>query len=374
MTSRHENNGEQFDSDLGIPYEFRLSTYSYELPEDLIAQQPLLIRDQSKLMVIYRQTGELTHHRFSDLVDLLRPDDVLVLNENKVSPGLNKGFKSTGGRVELLVLNPNMNPILDSENQQAVRECMVKSSKRLKTGSKIFVDNHTTLTVKRVVEPGRALIAFPCSNSQFPQFLERFGTTPLPPYIKTPEESDIQHKLTYQTVYSRFPGSIAAPTAGLHFTSELIEQLQLKGIGVVRITLHVGPGTFIPIRTADICSHAMEKEFFEISKEAAQEINESIADGRRIVAVGSTSVRSLESAAISNNLIRYGQQYTDLFIKPGFDFKIVKAMITNFHLPNSTLLALVSSFSSISTIKNAYAEAIKHRYRFFSYGDSSLIV
>ncbi|MGD9818144.1 MAG: tRNA preQ1(34) S-adenosylmethionine ribosyltransferase-isomerase QueA [Desulfomonilaceae bacterium] len=374
MTPRHKNNDEQCDIDSGIPYEFRLSTYSYELPEDLIAQQPLPIRDQSKLMVIYRQTGALIHHRFSDLVDLLLPDDVLVLNETKVSPGLIKGFKSTGGRVELLALEPNMNPILDSDNQQAVRECMVKSSKRLKIGSKIFVDDHTILTVKRVLEPGRALIAFPCSNSQFPQFLERFGTTPLPPYIKTSADSDIEHKLTYQTVYSRFPGSIAAPTAGLHFTSELIGKLQLKGIGVVRITLHVGPGTFIPIRTADIRSHAMEKEFFEISKEAAQEINESIGAGRRIVAVGSTSVRSLESAAISNDIIRYGQQYTDLFIKPGYDFKIVKAMITNFHLPNSTLLALVSSFSSISTIKNAYAEAIKYRYRFFSYGDSSLII
>ena len=357
-----------------IPPEFRLSSYQFELPEELIAQEPVAVRDQSRLMVINRADGSINHLLFRDLPDLLNRSDVLAINQTGVVPALIRGRKKTGGSVELLALNPATRMIQASEEHFAVRECLVKTSKRLKPGASILLDDNATLSVKDCTGPGRAIIIFPCKEHELHVFLQTHGNPPLPPYIKASANPGIEHRLRYQTVYSTTPGSIAAPTAGLHFSEELISSIQNMGVQIIRITLHVGIGTFMPMRSEDIRNHRMESEFFHISEEAASSLNTAIKTGRRIVAVGSTSMRTLESATTNNNIVTYGPQHTELFIKPGYEFRVCGGMITNFHLPNSTLLALVASFAGMSTIRKAYAEAIKHRYRFFSYGDSSIII
>ncbi len=357
-----------------IPYEFRLSTYEYDIPPELIAQEPAAIRDESRLMVINRRNSSIDHRLFRDLPIFLRESDVLVLNQTSVIPGLLKGHKSTGGSVELLVLNPGIPMKTDSARDETLRECLVKTSKPLKAGSPILLDDHTLLVTQHPLAPGRALIRFPCPENEFLRFLKNYGLTPLPPYIKSGANTTVQHDQRYQTIYSKAPGSVAAPTAGLHFTNELLSRIKEMGVSVVMITLHVGIGTFMPMRTPDIRNHRMETELFEVPEQAAASINSAIRSNRRVIAVGSTSMRTLESAAIDDETVIYGSQSTDLFIKPGYRFKIPDAMLTNFHLPHSTLLPLVSAFSSIPMIKECYAEAIKHRYRFFSYGDSSLFI
>ncbi len=357
-----------------IPLEFRLSTYEYELPTDLIAQEPAKVRDESRLMLINRKSSSISHHYFRELPSLLNESDVLVLNQTAVIPVQIRGRKSTGGSVELLVLNPASSADSGSDAFCALRECVVKTSKPLRNGQEVFIDDHTALKVAHSPRPGRAIIQFPCDNNGLLDFLKIFGRTPLPPYIKPGDHSDLEHRSRYQTVYSKQPGSVAAPTAGLHFTDELLEQIEERGITVLKITLHVGIGTFMPIRDQDIRLHKMETESFDIPEEVAGLINAAVKSGRRIVAVGSTSTRTLESAVKDNNSVMFGPQHTDLFIKPGYNFRMVGAMITNFHLPHSTLLALVASFYGIPMIREAYAEAVKHRYRFFSYGDASLII
>ncbi len=357
-----------------IPADYRLSTYEYELPQELIAQEPVKIRDESRLMIINRRSGSVRHHLFRELPKFLNQSDLLVLNETSVAPAMMRGRKETGGAVEILALNPGFRSEGPSVCGGAVRECLVKSSKPLKPGAVIVTDKQITLRALQPLSAGRALIQFPCPEESFLKFLDDFGETPLPPYIKSGKNDSVQHRSRYQTVYSSSPGSIAAPTAGLHFTDRLLEDIQGLGITTTKITLHVGIGTFMPMRSPDIREHKMETEFFEISEQAAATINSAIKERRRIVAVGSTSMRTLESAVEDDGFVRHGRQYSDLFIKPGYKFRVVQALVTNFHLPRSTLLALVASFSSVSTIKEAYAEAIKNRYRFFSYGDSSLFL
>ena len=362
------------ETETGIPPEFRLSTYEYELPPDLIAQEPAKVRDESRLMLINRKNSSISHHYFRDLPSLLEESDVLVLNQTAVVPVQIKGHKSTGGSVELLVLNPVARDDSGINSSFARRECLVKTSKPLRNGQEIFIDDHTVLTVAACLRPGRVTIEFPCANDALLDFLKTFGRTPLPPYIRPKNDSDPEHRSRYQTVYSKQPGSVAAPTAGLHFTDELLQQISKRGIAIAKITLHVGLGTFMPMRDQDIRLHKMDFESFYISEQTASLINSAKKSGRRIVAVGSTSMRTLESAVNDNNLLMPGRQHTDLFIKPGYRFRMAGAMITNFHLPHSTLMALVGSFCGIPMIKKAYEEAIKHRYRFFSYGDSSLII
>lgn len=357
-----------------IPYEFRLATYEYELPPDLVAQEPEKVRDESRLMMINRKNSLITHHSFKDLPELLHETDVLVLNETAVIPVLLKAHKCTGGSVELLVLDPAIPMRPDKFEKTTVRECLVKTSKPLKTGAEILIDRHIRLVVFQALRPGRALVHFPCKNDELLDFLRVYGHAPLPPYIKPKKGSITEHKSRYQTVYSKRPGSVAAPTAGLHFTDGLLQRVAARGVSIARITLHVGLGTFLPMRDPDIRFHKMETEFFDISEDTANVINSAIRSGGRIVTVGSTSMRTLESAVKDNDSVMFGRQYTDLFIKPGYKFKIAGAMITNFHLPHSTLLALVSSFAGIPMIKEAYLEAVKQRYRFFSYGDASIII
>lgn len=370
--SRHST--VQGETGTGIPVEFRLSTYEYELPAELIAQEPTKVRDESRLMLINRKDSTISHHYFRDLPSLLEESDVLVLNQTAVIPVQIKGHKSTGGSVELLVLNPVATDDLGSDPSFTRRECLVKTSKPLRNGQEIFINDHTVLKVAAYLRPGRATIEFPCANNGLLDFLKRFGRTPLPPYIRPGKDSDPEHRSRYQTVYSKQPGSVAAPTAGLHFTDELLQQISKRGITIAKITLHVGLSTFMPMRDQDIRLHKMDTESFDVSEQTASLINSAKKSGRRIVAVGSTSMRTLESAVNDKNSITSGRQHTELFIKPGYRFMIAGAMITNFHLPHSTLMALVASFSGIPMIKKAYEEAIKHRYRFFSYGDSSLII
>lgn len=361
-------------NDARIPPHFRLSTYQFPLPPELIAQQPADRRDESRLLLLSRKTGSVSHHRFKDLPSLLRPSDVLVINETKVMPALLLGRKPSGGKVELLVLDPARMPAEDCLEAQAVRVCLYRSSKRLRKGSYVEIGCGETLTVENEVAPGRVTVRFPASERDFPVFLHRFGKTPLPPYINAEDRDVKADRIRYQTIYSRVAGSVAAPTAGLHFTDELLDRLAELGIGIARILLHVGPGTFVPVRTEDIRLHAMESECYEISPEAAEFIRVSRAAKRRIIAVGTTSVRALESAADREGNVRAGRNRTNLFIMPGGKFNVVEGMVTNFHLPGSTLLMLVCALGGIEPVLAAYRTAVEERYRFYSFGDSCLII
>ncbi len=353
----------------------KLSSYHYELPDNLIAQQPSEKRDQSSLMVIHRDSGAIENLVFSDLEHLLSKDDLLVMNNTKVIPVALKGRKVTGGAVELLCLSPSETSGIISPEQPAKRECFIKSSKRLKRGAKILLDKGAELELEEYLPSGRARIVFPVIESNLVSFLEDNGQAPLPPYIRPrPGQTDYD-KQRYQTVYSKLAGSVAAPTAGLHFTEELLDRIRSKGIEIAEITLHVGPGTFSPIRTEDLNEHKMEKEKIELAKNSLYKIRDAKAQGKRIIAVGTTSVRTLESLAHASPLPDDTLSYwTDLFIKPGYEFKLTKGLITNFHLPGSTLLALVCAFGGYDLIMGAYEQAIKLEYRFYSYGDACLII
>ncbi len=354
-----------------IPQTYRLSTYDYELPETLIAQEPTARRDESRLLLISRRTGAIRHHYFQDLPGLLNPSDLLIVNESRVVPALLKGHKTTGGRVELLVLDPARVPGTAAASSEAVRTCMMKSSKPVKEGGHIILDADTRLTVQESLGDGRTRVRFPCTEETFSSFLEQHGTPPLPPYIKSRDL--LRDRNRYQTVYATCDGSVAAPTAGLHFTDELMRRLRDRGIQTASLVLHVGPGTFAPIRSEDIRRHRMETEHYEIPADTVERIAQTKATGGRVIAVGTTCVRALESAASSEGVVQPGRGSTDLFIMPGYAFKIVDGLVTNFHLPRSTLLVLISSFTGNDTIMNAYGESIKLKYRFYSYGDACLI-
>ena len=335
--------------------------FYYDLPEELIAQTPLERRDASRLMTLDRKTGEVTHRHFYDLLELLQLGDCLVMNNSRVLPARLLGHRvPTGGAVEVLLLKDHGNGIW---------ECLTKPGRKTHTGTELsFGDGDLTATVVGERDDGNKLVQFHYEGI-FLEVLERLGKMPLPPYIK----EELQDGERYQTVYSKINGSAAAPTAGLHFTQELLDKLAAKGVKEAYITLHVGLGTFRPVKAAEITEHHMHSEFCMISRETADIINETKRAGGRIVCVGTTSCRTLESLADENGYFHEASAWTDIFIYPGYKFKAMDALITNFHLPESTLVMLVSAFADREKILNAYNIAVQERYRFFSFGDAMFI-
>ena len=335
--------------------------FDFELPEELIAQEPILKRDSSRLMVVDKKTGSISHHVFTDIVDLLNKGDVLVLNDTKVIPARLFGIKeNTNAHIEVLLLN-------NIENN--IWSCLVKPAKRVKEGTIIsFGDGLLKAKCLEVDDEGIRKIEFKYDGI-FMEILDKLGTMPLPPYIKT----KLKDKDRYQTVYAKNIGSAAAPTAGLHFTKELLEKIKNKGIIICYVTLHVGLGTFRPVKVEDVSKHKMHSEYYEMNEETANILNKAKEDGRRIISVGTTSVRVLETVMNKYNYFCKCSGWTDIFIYPGYKFKAIDNLITNFHLPKSTLIMLVSALASREIILNAYKEAVKEKYRFFSFGDSMFI-
>jgi S-adenosylmethionine:tRNA ribosyltransferase-isomerase len=349
---------------------FSLNDYDYDLPEERIAQTPVAGRDQSKLLFMERTTGKIAHHKFSDIYDLLSPSDVLVINNTEVIPARLLGQKETGGKAEVLILDYPGDKKSRIDNGEYVCRCLIKSSKRPKDGTTLIFDQKLKANVVNF-KAGVYVVKFSYKGN-FEQIIDRIGHVPLPPYIK--RNDDKNDRTFYQTVYASQKGAVAAPTAGLHFSLSLMKKLKEKGVKIVALTLHVGYGTFLPVRVSDIRDHRIHSEWYSISKETADRINESKKKGHRIVAVGTTAVRTLEYAGKENGIVAQGEGSCDLFIYPGYKFKTVDAMLTNFHLPKSTLLMLVSAFSTRDNVLNAYKAAIEKQYRFFSYGDAMLII
>jgi S-adenosylmethionine:tRNA ribosyltransferase-isomerase len=348
---------------------FSLNDYDYNLPEERIAQSPVKGRDQSKLLFMNRATGEIAHHKFLDIYDLLSPSDVLVINDTEVIPARLLGQKETGGKAEVLILDYPGDKKSRIDNGEYVCRCLIKSSKRPKDGTTLIFDQKLKANVVNF-KGGVYVVKFSYKGN-FEQIIDRIGHVPLPPYIK--RNDDKNDRTFYQTVYASQKGAVAAPTAGLHFSLSLMKKLEEKGVKIVALTLHVGYGTFLPVRVSDIRDHRIHSEWYSISKETADMINESKQKGHRIVAVGTTAVRTLEYAGKENGIVAQGAGSCNLFIYPGHRFKTVDAMLTNFHLPKSTLLMLVSAFSTRDNVLNAYKRAIEKQYRFFSYGDAMFV-
>ncbi len=379
--------------------------FYYDLPEELIAQDPLEKRDDSRFMVIHRETGEIEHRRFHDVLEYLNPGDCLVINDTKVIPARLLGEKEdTGAAIEVLLLKDasaaygnvsgkaedntqdNIQNNIQNNNQKNIRiwECLVKPGKKMKPGARVcFGKNEETgeallrAEVIDTVEEGNRIIRFEFDGI-WEEVLDRLGEMPLPPYIT----HKLQDKNRYQTVYAKHDGSAAAPTAGLHFTEELLKQIEEKGVKIARLTLHVGLGTFRPVKVEKIEDHHMHSEFYLLSKEAADIINETRRNGGRVISVGTTSTRTLETVGTQQEITKTGEfkelqpasGWTNIFIYPGYEFKIVDSLITNFHLPESTLIMLVSAFYNRDAVMAAYEEAVKERYRFFSFGDSMFLI
>ena len=337
----------------------KLSDFMYDLPEDRIAQTPVEPRDHSRLMVIHRDTGDIEHRHFYDIVDYLNPGDCLVINETKVIPARLYGERPTGGAVEVLLLK-QLGP--------KRWETLVRPGKKLKPGAEVlFGDGRLKCRVLETTDVGGRIVEFECEGS-FEAALDALGEMPLPPYI----HEKLQDRDRYQTVYAKQDGSAAAPTAGLHFTPGLMDRIRAKGVDIVPVLLHVGLGTFRPVKVENIEEHEMHSEYFEVTREAADRVNAARARGGRIIAVGTTSVRTLESAAEGGKLVSKRGD-TNIFIKPGYRFQLVDALITNFHLPGSTLIMLVSALWDRERILEAYKTAVENEYRFFSFGDAMLI-
>lgn len=333
--------------------------FDYELPQELIAQHPMEPRDHSRLLVVDKTTGELEHKHFYDLLDYLRPDDLLVFNDTRVIPARLHGTKGTGARVEVFLL---------TRKDATDWEVLVRPGKKLQVGAKINFSDELSCEVIEHTDFGGRVVRFKYDGI-FEEILDRLGETPLPPYITAP----LEDKERYQTVYSRERGSAAAPTAGLHFTKEMLAKIKEKGCEEVFVTLHVGLGTFRPVSEAEIENHKMHREFYTVSEEAAASINKAKAEGRRIIAVGTTAVRTLESAGESG-VVKAGGSWTQIFIFPGYKWRFVDALVTNFHLPQSTLLMLVSALSTRDIMLDTYKVAVEEKYRFFSFGDAMFIV
>ena len=348
-----------------IATDLKTSDFYYDLPEELIAQTPSEERDGCRLMVLGKESGRLEHKHFYDIIDYLRPDDMLVVNSSKVIPARLLGkTKKTGSDMELLLLRR-----LDSGEW----ETLVRPGKRAKEGAAFDFGGILTATVTGIVEGGNRTVRFDYDTKKYKsiyEVLDEIGNMPLPPYIT----KKLERKSDYQTVYAKEEGSAAAPTAGLHFTEELLERIKAKGVGYGEVTLHVGLGTFRPVKVDRIEEHLMHGEYFHISDEVAGEINERRARGGRIIAVGTTSSRVLESVSDADGVVHAISGETGIFIYPGYKFKAVDALITNFHLPESTLIMLVSALAGKENVMNAYETAVKERYRFFSFGDAMLIV
>ena len=340
----------------------KTSDFYYDLPQELIAQTPLAQRDASRLMVLHKSDAILEHRHFSDVIDYLQPGDCLVMNDSRVLPARLLGHRApTGGAAEVLLL---------TDKGEGLWECLVKPGRKLHKGAEIsFGDGILTATVEEESDNGNRLVRFHYEGI-FLEILERLGKMPLPPYIK----EELADGERYQTVYSRVVGSAAAPTAGLHFTTELLERIAAKGVRLAYVTLHVGLGTFRPVKVDEVTEHHMHAEFCMISKKTAEILNETRNNGGRIVCVGTTSCRTLESLADEHGVFTEKSAWTDIFIYPGYRFKAMDALITNFHLPESTLIMLVSAFAGYDNVMHAYQEAVKERYRFFSFGDAMLIV
>ena len=345
-----------------ISEEISLKTHDfyYDLPEELIAQTPLEKRDASRLMTLDRVTGDVEHRHFYDIIDYLNPGDCLVMNDSRVLPARLLGHRPTGGAVEVLLLRDMGNKCW---------ECLCKPGKKMQPGSEvIFGNGELTATVKEVQEDGNRVVRFHYDGI-FLEILERLGKMPLPPYIK----EELQDQERYQTVYSRELGSAAAPTAGLHMTQELLERIRAKGVKTAFVTLHVGLGTFRPVKAEDVLEHHMHSELCMMNEQTAKLLNETKAAGGRIVCVGTTSCRTLESLVNDDGSFEAKSRWTDIFIYPGYQFKAMDALITNFHLPESTLVMLVSAFAGREHVLNAYKIAVENRYRFFSFGDAMYI-
>ncbi len=335
--------------------------YDYDLPEELIAQDPLEDRSSSRLMVLDRQTGDVEHRHFTDILEYLHPGDCLVINNTKVIPARLFGVKEdTQAKIEVLLLKRKENDIW---------ETLVKPGKKAKPGTKlVFGDGLLTAEVVDVVEEGNRLIQFHYDGI-FEEILDQLGQMPLPPYIT----HQLKDKNRYQTVYAKYDGSAAAPTAGLHFTKELLQKVKDMGVDIAEVTLHVGLGTFRPVKVENVLDHHMHSEFYMVSQDAADKINRAKESGHRVIAVGTTSTRTLEAAADENGRLHETSGWTEIFIYPGYQFKVIDALITNFHLPQSTLVMLVSALAGREHVLHAYEIAVKERYRFFSFGDAMLI-
>lgn len=335
--------------------------FDYDLPEELIAQDPLEDRSSSRLMVLDKNTGEVSHHVFKEIVKYLRPGDCLVLNNTKVIPARLFGVKEgTMAKIEILLLK---------RRQNDVWETLVKPGKKAKPGTRIiFGDGLLIGEVIDVVDDGNRLIQFSYEGI-FEEILDKLGQMPLPPYIT----HQLKDKNRYQTVYAKYDGSAAAPTAGLHFTKELLQQVKDKGVDIAEVTLHVGLGTFRPVKVDNVLDHHMHSEFYMVSQEAADKINNAKKNGGRIISVGTTSTRTLEAASDENGMLKECSGWTDIFIYSGYSFKVIDCLITNFHLPQSTLVMLVSALAGREHVLNAYKEAVEERYRFFSFGDAMFI-
>ncbi|MBP3825298.1 MAG: tRNA preQ1(34) S-adenosylmethionine ribosyltransferase-isomerase QueA [Butyrivibrio sp.] len=340
--------------------EIGLSTadYYFDLPQELIAQDPLLRRDECRLLTVDKKTGEVEHHVFSEIINYLEPGDCLVLNNTKVIPARLLGVKEeTGAAVEILLLK---------RRGADLWECLVKPGKKLRPGARVsFGDGILTAEITEVVEDGNRLVKF-FYEGIWEEVLDKLGEMPLPPYIT----HKLQDKNMYQTVYAKYDGSAAAPTAGLHFTNELLKKIEDKGVDLAFVTLHVGLGTFRPVKVTNVKEHIMHSEWYQVTAEAAEKINRAKESGHRVICVGTTSCRTIESAADENGKLTEKSDDTSIFIYPGYKFKVTDCLITNFHLPESTLVMLVSALAGREHVLSAYEEAIKERYRFFSFGDA----
>ena len=341
--------------------ELKKSDFYFDLPQELIAQDPLEDRSSSRLLVLDKESGEISHHIFKEIVDYLNPGDCLVLNNTKVIPARLLGEREgTGAHIEVLLLK---------RREADVWETLVKPGKKCRPGTKlVFGGGLLRAEVLETVEEGNRLIKF-YYDGIWEEILDKLGEMPLPPYIT----HKLQDKNRYQTVYAKEEGSAAAPTAGLHFTGELLQEIEKKGVSVVYVTLHVGLGTFRPVTEENVLEHHMHSEFYQISEDAAKRINETKQKGGRVICVGTTSCRTLESAGDENGVVHAGSGDTEIFIYPGYRFKVLDALITNFHLPESTLVMLVSALAGREHVLHAYEEAIQERYRFFSFGDAMFI-
>ena len=339
----------------------KTSDFYYDLPEELIAQDPLEDRSSSRLMILDKETGKTEHHVFREIIDELNPGDCLVINDTKVIPARLIGAKEdTGAKIEVLLLK---------RGADDVWETLVKPGKKARPGARIsFGDGLLVGEVMDVVEEGNRLIHFEYEGI-FEEILDQLGQMPLPPYIT----HQLKDKNRYQTVYAKYDGSAAAPTAGLHFTKELLQKVKDMGVDIAEVTLHVGLGTFRPVKVENVLDHHMHSEFYMVSQEAADKINRAKESGHRVIAVGTTSTRTLEAAADENGRLHETSGWTEIFIYPGYQFKVIDALITNFHLPQSTLVMLVSALAGREHVLHAYEIAVKERYRFFSFGDAMLI-
>ena len=335
--------------------------FYFDLPQELIAQDPLEDRASSRLLVLDRSTGEVEHRKFRDILEYLNPGDCLVINDTKVIPARLIGSKEgTDAKIEVLLLKRKENDIW---------ETLVKPGKKAKPGTVIrFGDGILKGTVVDVVEEGNRLIQF-CYEGIFEEILDQLGQMPLPPYIT----HQLKDKNRYQTVYAKHEGSAAAPTAGLHFTKELLQEIKDRGVKIAHVTLHVGLGTFRPVKVENVLDHHMHSEFYVVEESEAEKINSTKREGGRVICVGTTSCRTIESASDENGVLKAGSGWTDIFIYPGYQFKILDCLITNFHLPESTLVMLVSALAGREHVLAAYEEAVKERYRFFSFGDAMFI-